>query len=357
MHDAILCGGLEMLVVRSSVVCVAAALGCVLSSPVAFAQGGGGDAFYKGRTISLISGFTPGGSYDFYSRLVGRHLGRHLTGIPTVVIQQMPGAGGLTAANYLYRIAPKDGTAIGMLSQTVAVDEALGASGVQYRAAEFSWIGRVAPSIEVSVAWHSAKVRSIEDARSQQLLYGSSGPGSALDSYPRVLAAASGLNIRIVSGYKGSTEALLAMEKGEVDASGTTWNTLKINRKAWLAEKRVNILVQYARVRSPELPDVPAAVEMGRTGEDRALLEFYMSGADVGRSIMTTPGVPSERVSELRAAFDAAMRDPQLKADIDKASAEFQPMAGLELQQLIQQTLAVKPELALRIREALQVAR
>lgn len=343
--------------VRWRLICAALALGSGLPSGGVLAQAASGEGFYKGRTVSLISGFTPGGSYDFYSRLVGRHLGRHLPGHPTVVIQQMPGAGGLTAANYLYRIAPRDGTAIGMLSQTAAVDEALGAPGVQYKAAEFFWIGRVAPSIEVSLSWHTAKVRVIGDARSEQLLYGSSGPGSALDSYPRVLALASGLNIRIVSGYKGSTEALLAMERGEVDASGTTWNTLKINRKAWLAEKRVNILVQYARARSPELPDVPAAVELGRTGEDRALLEFYMSGADVGRAIMTTPGVPDERGRELRAAFDAAMRDPELKADIDKASAEFQPMPGVELQRLVAQTLAVKPELALRIREALQGAR
>lgn len=332
----------------ASSVALAASAGAQQSSP---------EAFYKGRTVQLISGFTPGGSYDFYSRLVGRHLGRHLAGNPTVVVQQMPGAGGLTAANYLYRIAAKDGTAIGMLSQVAAVDEALGAPGVQYKAAEFNWIGRVAPSVEVSVAWHTAPVKSLEDARTTQLLYGSSGPGSALDSYPRVLALASGLNIRIVSGYKGSTEALLAMEKGEVHASGTTWNTLKINRKAWLAEKRVNILVQYARVRSPELPDVPAAVELGRTAEDRALLDFYMSGADVGRAILTTPGVPTARVAELRAAFDAAMRDPELKADIEKANAELQPMPGVELQKLIEQTLAVKPELAQRIKDALQAAR
>ena len=349
--------GTWMPLVRLVFICLFVVLPSGMAPRPVHAQAVGGEGFYKGRNVTLISGFTPGGSYDFYSRLVGRHLGRHLQGNPTIIIQQMPGAGGLTAANYLYRIAPKDGTAIGMLSQTSAVDEALGAAGVQYKSAEFSWIGRVAPSIEVSVAWHTAKVRSIGDARSEQLLYGSSGPGSALDSYPRVLALASGLNIRIVSGYKGSTEALLAMEKGEVDASGTTWNTLKINRKAWLAEKKVNILVQYARARSPELPEVPAAVELGRTPEDRALLDFYMSGADVGRSIMTVPGVPGERVSELRAAFDAAMRDPELKADIDKANAEFQPMAGVELQQLVQQTLAVKPEVALRIKEALQGAR
>ncbi len=312
------------------------------------------EPFYKGRTISLISGFTPGGSYDFYSRLVMRHMGKHLTGQPTIVLQSMPGAGGLNAANYLYRIAPKDGTAIGMLSQTAAVDEALGAPGVQYKSAEFNWIGRVASTIEISLTWHTSKGRTVEDLRSQAIVYGTSGPGSALDSYPRVLAFASGLNIKLVTGYKGSTEALLAMERGEVDGSGTSWNTLKINRRAWLDEKKVNILVQYARSRSPELPNVPAAVELGRSEEDKSLLDFYMSGADVGRAIMTTPGVPRDRIEELRKAFDAAMKDPELKSDIDKAGAEFAPMSGSDLQRHIEQTLAVKPELITRVRAALQ---
>lgn len=335
----------------------AIAFAWVVAVPLDAARAQAPEPFYKGRTISLISGFTPGGSYDFYSRLVARHMSRHLAGQPPIVIQSMPGAGGLTAANYLYRIAPRDGTAIGMLSQTAVIDEALGAPGVQYKSAEFNWIGRVTSTIEVSMTWHTSKARTIEDTRTQQILYGTSGPGSALDSYPRVLAFVGGLNIKIVTGYKGSSEALLAMEKGEVDGSGTTWNTLKINRKAWLAEKKINILVQYARARSPELPDVPAAVELGRTQDDRALLDFYMSGADVGRAIMTTPGVPAERVAQLRAAFDAAMKDPELKADIDKATAEFAPMTGVDLQRLVDQTLAVKPELASRVRAALQGVR
>ena len=315
------------------------------------------EPFYKGKTISLISGFSPGGSYDFYARLVTRHMGRHIGGQPSIVFQSMPGAGGLNAANNLYRIAARDGTAIGMLSQTAAIDEALAAPGVQYKSAEFAWIGRLAATVEVSVTWHTAKGRTLDDARTGQILYGTSGPGSALDSYPRVLAFASGLNIKIVTGYKGSTEALLAMEKGEVDGSGTSWNTLKINRRNWLDEKKVNILVQYARARSPELPDVPAAAELGRTAEDRTLLEFYMSGADIGRAIMAPPGLPPERVAELRAAFDAAMKDPELLADIAKATAEFSPLSGVELQKLVARTLAVKPELAARVRQALQGAR
>lgn len=314
----------------------------------------GADPFYKGKTISVVSGFTPGGSYDFYSRLFARHVGRNIAGNPTVIVQTMPGAGGLNAANHLFKVAARDGTQLGMLSQTLAIGEAMGTPGIQYKSNDFNWVGRLSSSVEVTVTWHTSKARSIADARTHEVLLASSGPGSALDNYPRVLAFASGLKLRIVSGYKGSTEALLAMERGEVDGSGTTWNTLKINRKPWLDDKRVNILVQYTSARSPELPDVPAAVELGRTAEDRALLEFYMSGAEIGRSILTTPGVPAERLAELRAAFDKTMKDPELLAEIGKANAELAPMPGVELQKLVARTLAVRPEIAARVREVLQ---
>lgn len=330
--------------------CAAAAFANTLAAQSA-------EPFYKGKTISLVSGFTPGGSYDFYSRLFARHVGRNISGNPTVIVQSMPGAGGLTAANHLFKVAPQDGTAIGMLSQTLAIGEAMGTVGIQYRSTQFQWLGRIASTVEVTVTWHTSKARTIEDARTSEVLLASSGPGSALDNYPRVLAYASGLKLKIVSGYKGSSEALLAMEKGEVDGSGTTWNTLKINRKAWLDAGRINILVQYAPTRATDLPAVPTAVELGRTPEDRALLEFYMSGAEIGRAILTTPGVPAGRVAELRAAFDRTMLDPELRADIARANAEFSPLSGLDLQKLVARTLAVRPEVAARVREVLQGSR
>jgi tripartite-type tricarboxylate transporter receptor subunit TctC len=311
------------------------------------------EPYYKGRTITIFSGFTPGGSYDYYSRLLARHLGRHLAGQPSLVVQTMPGAGGLNAANHLFNNAARDGTVIGILSQTLAIEEAMGAPRIQYKAGQFQWIGRITSTVEVTVTWNPAKITRIEQARSQQLLLATTGPGSALDSYPRVLAQAGGFDFRFVSGYKGSSEALLAMEKGEVEGTGTTWNALKISRRNWLDEKRINILVQYSRSRAADLTDVPAAVELGRTEEDKALLEFYMGGAEVGRAFLAPPGVPQVRMSELRTAFDAAMKDPELVADVKKANAEFAPLPGRELEKLIAATLAVKPELAARVRDML----
>ena len=334
-----------------------AAVIAAFAVPIASLRAQPAEPFYKGRTISLYSGFTPGGSYDLYARMLARHLGRHLAGNPAIVVQTMPGAGGLTAANYLYVVAPRDGAAIGLLSQTLAVEEALGAPGVQYKSAAFNWIGRIAPTIEVTMTRSSANVRSIEAARTRQILLASSGPGSALDSYPRILAQAAGLNLKLVSGYKGSSEAALAMEKGEVDGTGTTWNTLKANRQDWLRDGRIDILVQYTRTRSPELPDVPAAPELGRTPEDRELLDFYMSGGDIGRAFLAPPGLPGQRIAELRAAFDAAMVDPELSADIRRANAEFAPLSGRELEKLVAATLDVKPALAARVRDILRVAK
>ncbi len=332
----------------------AAAAGLVLAGAAWPVNAQGTAPFYKGKTISVISGFTPGGSYDYYTRLFARHVGRYISGNPTVIVQGMPGAGGLNAANHMFKVAARDGTVLAMLSQTLAVGEAMGTPGIQYNSGAFGWIGRLSTSVEVTVTWHTSKARTIEDARTHEVLLASSGPGSALDNYPRVLAFASGLKLRIVSGYKGSTEALLAMERGEVDGTGTTWNTLKINRKPWLDGKRVNILVQHTSGRSPELPDVPAAVEFGRTVEDRALLAFYMSGGEIGRSILTTPGVPADRLAELRAAFDKTMQDAELQGEIRKANAEFAPLSGVELQKLVAATLAVRPEIAARVREVLQ---
>ena len=324
-------------------------------TPAAHAQSA--ETFYKGRTITIFSGFTPGGSYDFYSRLVARHLGRHIAGQPGIVVQTMPGAGGLNAANHLFNLAPKDGTAIGILSQTLAVEEAMGAPRIQYKSAAFNWIGRIASTVEVTVTWNPAKVTTIDEARTHPLLLSTTGPGSALNSYPRVLAHAGGFNFKLVSGYKGSTDALLAMEKGEVEGSGTTWNALKINRRQWLDEKKINILVQYTRKRAADLPDVPAAVELGRSAQDKALLDFYMSGAEVGRSFLAPPGVDAQRVGELRAAFDAAMKDEALITELKRANAEFSPMTGADLHRLVLDTLAVKPDVAAQVKQVLQGAR
>jgi tripartite-type tricarboxylate transporter receptor subunit TctC len=321
------------------------------------ARGDEVETFAKVHTINLYVGYTPGGSYDFYARLFARHIGKHLPGNPTVVVQNMPGAGGLAAANYLYAVAPRDGTALGMLSQTVAIDEVLAAPGIRYKSAEFNWIGRMTSTIEVTMTWHNSKVKTIEDARTQEVVLASTGPGSALDSYPRILIDTAGVKFKLIRGYKGATEAMLAMENGETDGSGGTWQTLKLAKRDWIENSKIDILVQYTLTRSPDLPNVPTAPELARTPADRRLLEFYLSAAEIGRAFVAPPGLSSNLLSEFREAFTATMQDHELLTEIGNAKIEFEPLSGEELQQLVLNSLSVSPELVARVQNLLQVTK
>ncbi len=314
----------------------------------------GGDPFFKGRTINLYIGFGPGGTYDLYARLLARHMGRHIPGNPSIVAQAMPGAGSITLANFLFNVAPKDGSAIGTVAQAVAVEEALKSSGIAYRAAEFNWIGRASNAVELIMSWHTSKARTIEDTRIHDTPTAGTGPASPSEGIPRLLNATYGSRFRIISGYQASAIALVAMEKGEVDTAQTSWSTLKATKADWIRDKRVNILTQSTLSRIPELPDVPAAVELGRTAEDKALLAFYVSSAEVGRSFLAPPGLPAERVATLRRAFDATMQDPEMRADTERAKADLAPLTGEKLQQLIIDTAKAPPALVERMKTILQ---
>src|SRR5688572_1507420 len=214
------------------------------------------DQFFKGKTVNLYIGFGPGGTYDYYGRLVARYLGRHLPGEPTVVAQSMPGSGGLRAANYLFSAAPKDGTAIGVIPQTAAIEDALRNPGVQYKAAEFNWIGRMTAILEVHFTWKTSKGKTIEDARQHEVPLAGTGAGSPSEGYPKLLNAFAGTKFKIISGYPSSTEGMIAMERGEVDGALTSWNTVKRTRQHWIKNRDINVLVQYGAERHPELRDI-----------------------------------------------------------------------------------------------------
>lgn len=318
------------------------------------AQAQGSDELFRGKTITLVIGFGPGGSYDFYGRALARHIGRHLPGSPAVVAQNMPGAGSLTAANYLFNVAPKDGSAIGIVSQTMAIEAARKAPGVNYKVEEFNWIGRVTPIVEVTISWHASPVKRIEDATAHETPIASTGPGSPSEAYPKLMNAIAGARFRIVGGYPGANDAMMALERGEVDAAGTAWNTLRVTKQDWMADRKINILVQYALMRSPEMPEVPTLVEIGKTESDKALLSFYVSSAEVGRSFMAPPGIAPDRVGALRRAFDAAMADPQLRSELERSRADFGPMTGERLQELMIQTARVSPAVIDRMRTILE---
>ena len=326
---------------------------CATLVPAAsFAQSA--EQFYKGRTVGVYIGFSPGGTYDLFGRLVARHIGKHIPGNPTVVAQSMPGGGSFTLANWMYRVAPKDGTAFGIVSQTIAIEEMLKTPGVNYKAAEFNWIGRATSNVEITLVSSTVKAQSIEQAKTFETTLASTGAGSPGEGYPKLMNGTIGTKFKLVGPYPGSTDGLLAMERGETDGAFTSWNTLKTAKRDWLEQKKVTMLVQYALERLPEMKDVPTMVELAKTPEDKELFAFYVSGGEVGRAFMAPPGMAPDRVATLRKAFDDTMKDPELLAEIEKAKLDFVPATGEQLQKLIAQTAAVRPEVIQRMQSILQ---
>jgi tripartite-type tricarboxylate transporter receptor subunit TctC len=312
------------------------------------------EAFYKHNTINLYIGFSPGGSYDFYGRLFSRHMGRHIPGNPTIVVQTMPGAGSLRAANYLYNVAPKDGTALGVVTQTVMLEEAFHTPGVKYKATELTYVGRMTAVLETMIGWGAAKAKNIQDVRKYEMIAGGTGSTSPTEGYPRLLNAFAGTKFKIVSGYSGTSDIMLAMERGEVEALEVSWATIVRTKRPWLDSGKINVLIQAALERNKELPDTPTLVEMGNTPEDRAALAFYTSSAAVSRSLIATPGIPAERVKALREAFMATTRDPQFLAEVQQSKAEFDPAPGEYLQDLAQTVAATPRDVVERATEALR---
>lgn len=309
---------------------------------------------FKGKNITLYIGFGAGGSYDFYSRLIARYMGQYIPGQPNIVPTQMPGAGSFTCANFLFTAAPKDGTAIGMITQTVAIEEALKAPGVLYKSAEFNWIGRVTSSVETQFTYGASKTKSIADALSNETIAGSLGAGSPSEGYPKLLNALYGTKFKLVGPYQNTTEAILATERGEIDGTLGTYQTIRTYRPDWVEQKKVHVLVQYSLKRTAELPDVPAFPELSHTDEGRRMLEFYVSAEQIGRSIVAPPKLLADRVAMLRRAFDQAMKDPGLLADIQKTRADFSPMTGEELQKTIEQVASVSPEIVQKMQAILR---
>lgn len=299
------------------------------------------EAFYKGRNLELYVGTTPGGGYDLYARIVAKYIGKHVPGNPNVVVKNMPGAGQLTMSNWLYKAAPRDGSVIAMAPQAAAIEQALKSDGIQYDAAQFRYIGRVAPVVEVTYTWGTSPTKTLEDARNRETIMGASGPTSPTYYYLLALNELAGTKFKIVNGYPGGGETNLAMQRGEVEGNSKSWASMKVDNADWLREKKVNILLQYALQRAPDLPDVPLMMELGRTEEARTALKVFAMGNAMGRSIFTAPGLPPERLAALRAAFDATMRDPELLAFTQEKNIDIgPPMSGAELDRLVAETLA-----------------
>jgi tripartite-type tricarboxylate transporter receptor subunit TctC len=336
------CGTGRARVARALAAAVILALGCEAHAQEDF----------RGKTLTVVASFEAGGPYDFYSRLIARHLGVHLPGQPAVVVQNMPGAGGLRGANYLYNVAPRDGTVLGVVSQTVAVGQVLGITpGIQYDARKYSWVGRINANVEVLHAWYASGVRSIEDAKRREVVVAGTGPTSSSVVMPRLMNELIGTRFKVVTGFAGPTSAQLALERGEVEGIVKPWSSIKVGSADWLREGRINLIVQYTRERHRELPQVPAIVDLGMDETQKQIFALYAGGAALGTALLAPPGLPERMLALLRRAFDAAMRDPALIEEVGKSGADIDPLPGAELEKVVDATFRIAPDVLDRARK------
>jgi len=302
-----------------------------------FAQGGATnrDLFYSGKTINLILGYPPGGANDVFGRLVTKHIGRFIPGAPNVVLQHMAGAGSAIAANYVFNIAPRDGTVLALLVPTLALEERMGVPGVKYRSLEFNWIGRLAPAPNVTFMWHTSRVKKIEDAFRFESIVGATGSSATNSIYPSLLNQVVSTKFKLVKGYQGSGAAMLAMERGEIEGHSPTLDTLTSLHPDWVLDKKVNIIVQYLARRHVDLPDVPTAIDVAQSEAQKRVFHFAFSGGDIGKSILTTPQVPADRVAILRKAFEGMVLDPQFRAEAKQLMIGIDPLSADQLVEFV----------------------
>jgi len=310
--------------------------------------------FYRGKTLRMLIGYGPGGGYDIYGRLVAEFLPRHLPGNPTIIAQNMPGAGSFVAAKYMYDVAPKDGTVFGSLAQTLALDSLTNTSA-KVDVGKMPYLGRMVTNIDVGAALPKAGIKSFADVRARQYNVGASGGGSTTVLFPTALNTYAGARFKLIRGYSGTIDIVLAMERGEVDIVGAYGLPgILVSHPAWVSGSEAVILYQASVKRHRLLPDVPTLPELALSDEGRAVLYAAASTGDIGRSILTTPGVPPERLAALRAAFQAMLADPAFLAACEQRKLMVDGASGEEVDEIVRQTLRLPQSVAEKIGQLMQ---
>jgi tripartite-type tricarboxylate transporter receptor subunit TctC len=301
--------------------------------------------FYSGKTIQLAIGYAPGGGYDIYARTLARHMSRHIPGNPAIVVQNMPGAGSLKAANYLYNIAPKDGTAFGGFSRGAFLDPLLGRSeGVQYVPAKYGWLGSISNEVGVCAFRADSGIASWRDMQARPYVIGSTGAGADSDVFPTVLRQMFRLPMKVVTGYRSAADVVLAISRKEVDGRcGWSWSSMMAWNKDMYQSKAINVVLQLATQKLAELPDTPSILDVARDADQQAALKLIVSRQTMARPYVAPPGIPPERLNALRAAFSATMTDREFLADAQRQDLEVRPVSGLEADALINEIYASPP--------------
>ncbi len=311
--------------------------------------------FYKGKNIDLYIGYSIGGGYDIYARLLARHMGKHIPGNPVIIARNMEGAGSLRLANWLYRVAPKDGTAFGTIGRGIAFDPIMGGRGAEFTATEFGWIGSANDEVSVCAAWGATGIGKFEELYAREMIVGGTGATADTDLFPKIMNAVLGTKMRIVSGYPGGNDITLALQRGEVQGRcGWSWSSLKTNHPGWIKDGTLKILIQLSLEKHPDMPNVPLIMDIVKTPEQRAMLQAVFARQVMGRPFLAPPGIPAARLALLRKAFMDTMNDKDLLAEAQKMKLEITPVSGEKVQSLVAEVYRSPPEVLRKAAEAMK---
>jgi tripartite-type tricarboxylate transporter receptor subunit TctC len=320
------------------------------------AQAEGAEEFYKSHPLSIVIGFPPASAYDLYGRAVGRHIGKHIPGHPAILPVNKPGASSLTAANYLYSIAPKDGSTIGILSRSAPLDPLLNNTGSKLEPRKFTWLGSVGNDVSVCVAWHAAAVKTWDDLPVKDFVVAAAGLSTDTGVFALVLKNLFGARMKIISGYPGGAEISKAIETGEVDGRcGWSWSGVKASKPDWLADKKINVLVQLGLQKTSDLPAVPLITDLAKTQEQRQILKLVFGPQEFAWPFMAPPDLPPDRQQILRSAFDATLTDPEFLEDAKRMALEVNPVSGRAVEALIDELYGTPEEVVAKTRRVITV--
>jgi tripartite-type tricarboxylate transporter receptor subunit TctC len=303
--------------------------------------------FYTGKTVNLVIGYAPGGGYDLYARTLARHIGQHIPGKPTIVVQNMPGAGSIKAANYLYGIGPKDGTTFGGFARGAVIDPLLGrGEGTQYDVRKFGWLGSISNEVGVCAFRAAVGIKSWDDMRKKPFIIGATGAGADSDVFPTVLRKMFKLPMKVVAGYGSAAEVVIAIRRNEVDGRcGWSWSSLVSWNRDMYEKKQIDVVLQLATQKLDELADVPLVTDVAETADQKTALKLIVSRQTMARPYVAPPGVPADRLSALRAAFEATMKDPAFLADAKKQDLEVRPIMGADAETLIREVYSTPADI------------
>jgi tripartite-type tricarboxylate transporter receptor subunit TctC len=311
-------------------------------------------SFFRGKTVRLVVGVGVGSGYDINARLLARHLARHITGNPSVIVQNQPGAGSLTMTNQLYAAGPFDGTVIGASFNGMPTTPLLQPQGARFEPNKLNWLGSTNRETQVSYVWHTAPVQTLADAAKTEVIMGAQAPGSTQYDYPVLVNGLFGYKFKVITGYEATPKIHLAMERGEVHGTLANWSTLKAINYDWVKDKKIKMLAQWALKPHPDLKDVPLALDLAKTDADRQAMQLAVAQLEYGRPFFLPPNVPADRVQALRRAFDATMKDPAYLAEAEKLKIDVDPLTGEQVAELVAKVNATPAETVAKVRAALQ---